>query len=90
MRSEDIFSAARISKLAGTLSCFKPNHVLPVIHHDCWGIIGSTWMPQELSFCVPVLYEGTPDGKYLYLYHLPTMCRSNEKRLKKISDGTDI
>ena len=41
-------------------------------------------LPQE------IYDEGTPDGKYLYLYHLPTMCRSNEKRLEKISDGTDI
>ena len=34
-------------------------------------------LPQE------IYDEGTPDRKYLYLYHLPTMCRSNEKRLEK-------
>jgi hypothetical protein len=44
-------------------------------------------LPQE------IYDEGTRDGKspkYLYLYHLPTMCRDNEKRLEKISDGTHI
>ena len=41
-------------------------------------------LPQE------IYDEGERDGKYLYLYHLPTMCRDNEKRLEKISDGTDI
>jgi len=41
---------------------------------------------RDLLLAQEVYDEGTPDGnqkKYLYLYHLPTMCRSNEKRLEK-------